>query len=168
MHFGTGCLGQALVWIPKPVVTFELYNASEGLHFHQQESNFILMEDKGLAFEKEGGRQGRTCAWKVSVGRGRTGDYIKFIVVYLCCLQRRSIRRCAGHVIKSRRRASNSSPRRSKDIDGRRLSRRVPSAIVCPAPAPRFGVEPPIVGRLDDFSHGRVSFWALASVGSLP
>lgn len=55
MHFGTGCLGQALVWIPKPVVTFELYNASEGLHFHQQESNFILMEDKGLAFEKEGG-----------------------------------------------------------------------------------------------------------------
>ena len=107
MHFGTGCLGQALVWIPKPVVTFELYNASEGLHFHQQESNFILMEDKGLAFEKEGGP---------------------------------------------------SSPRRSKDIDGRRLSRRVPSAIVCPAPAPRFGVEPPIVGRLDDFSHGCVSF----------
>ena len=49
--------GQALV-CSKPVVTFELYNASEGLHCTVR--ILILMEDR-VGFGREGHRQGRTC-----------------------------------------------------------------------------------------------------------
>ena len=81
-------------------------------------------------------------------------NYIKFIIVYFYLLCRHSIRRCAGHVIKSRRRASHSPPRRSKNIYGRRLSRWLPAAIIGPAPTLSFRVGPPIVGRCAIFSHG--------------
>jgi hypothetical protein len=81
-------------------------------------------------------------------------NFIKFIIVYFYLLCRHSIRRCAGHVIKSRRRASHSPPRRSKNIYGRRLSRWLPAAIIGPAPTLSFRVGPPIVGRCAIFSHG--------------
>ena len=81
-------------------------------------------------------------------------NFIKFIIVYFYLLCRHSIRRCAGHVIKSRRRASYSPPRRSKNIYGRRLSRWLPAAITGPVPTPSFSVGPSIVGRCGIFPHG--------------
>ena len=78
----------------------------------------------------------------------------RFNIVYRYRLCRHSIRRCAGHVIKSRLRASHSPPRQSKDIHGRRLSRWLPAAITGPAPTPSFSVGPSIVGRCGIFPHG--------------